>query len=183
MLKHVWQIVILTVIIIGLVLFQYSFVSALDNPWQQLNLVLSSLIFILFFLDFRISLIAAFIAGLLLDLTSFNFFGFYLLIFFTSLVLAQWILKNWLTNRSFYALLALVLSVTFFYNILAALILYLVDASYHFLSIWRGSFFINILYQSIWGFLFVVIFFNLMVSLSKKIKPFFLESKSLYDDI
>ena len=43
--------------------------------------------------------------------------GFYLLIFSSILLLAEWILRDWLTNRSFYTLLVLMFGMTVFYNL------------------------------------------------------------------
>jgi len=89
MLKRIWQLIILISVISFFVLLQFSFISALPNPFRQFNLILVVLIFILFFLDFRLSLISALIAGFWLDIISFNFFGFYLLILFATVLLAD----------------------------------------------------------------------------------------------
>lgn len=183
MLKRIWQVLVLVAVISFFVLLQFSLISALPNPFRQFNLVLVVLIFILFFLDFRLSLISALIAGFWLDVISFNFFGFYLLILFATLLLAQWILKNWLTNRSFYTLISLMLSLTFFYNLLAATILYLVSADSGTFFLWQSHFWSTLAYQILWSFLAALILFNIAVASSKKIRPFFLEKKSLYDNI
>lgn len=183
MAKRLGQILILVVVNLLLVLIQYSFISALPSPWRQFNLVLANLIFILFFLDFKIALLAAFSAGFFLDFLSFNFFGFYLLIFFLTLLLAQWVLKNWLTNRSFYTLAALMLGATIFYNLLAALFLYIISTDYSIIFLAQGSFWLTLFYQGMWSLLFALVLFNLAVVASKRIKPFFLESKSLYDRV
>jgi cell shape-determining protein MreD len=178
MLKSLRQIIILIFLFSGLALFQFSLISALPDPFRQFNLILIVLTFTLFFLDFRIALIAAFISGFWLDLLAFNFFGFYLLIFFSTLVLAQWILKNWLTNRSFYTLLTLMVGLTIFYNILVATILYLLDDNRNVFFIIQARFWITLVYQLIWSFISALVLFNLAALISKRIKPFFLEKKS-----
>ena len=178
MLKNIWQIITLVFIMSFLVLFQSSFISALPNPFRQFNLVLVVLMFTLFFIDFRTALISALAAGFWLDVFSFNFFGLYLLIFFIVLLLAEWILKNWLTNRSFYALVALMIVATFVYNLLAAIILYLVSSNYTTFFLLQSNFWLSLVYQIIWGVLSALILFNLAALLSKRIKPFFLEKKS-----
>jgi len=183
MMKRIWQILILSLVVSFFVLIQFSFISSLPNPFCQFNLVLVVLIFILFFLDFRLSLISALVAGFWLDVVSFNFFGFYLLILFATLLLAQWILKNWLTNRSFYTLISLMLSLTFFYNILAAVILYIASSDPGTFFLWQAHFWTTLAYQILWSFLAALILFNIAVASSKKIRPFFLEKKSLYDNI
>jgi cell shape-determining protein MreD len=182
MLKSVWQIIILVSIISFVVLMQNSFIGALDHPFRHFNLLLSVLIFILFFFDLRLALLSAFVAGVFMDLISFNFFGFYLLLLFLSVLVVWYILKNWLTNRSFYTLLALLFLVIVFYNLAAIIALYLAGASYSFMFLIRPAFWSTIFYQIIWSGLFALITFNLSASLSKRIKPFFLENKSLYDD-
>lgn len=183
MLKHIWQIAILIAVISFFVIFQFSFISALPNPFRQFNLVLIVLIFILFFLDFRLSVFSSLIAGFWLDILYFNFFGFYLLILFIMVLLAQWILKNWLTNRSLYTLLALMVGLTFFYNLLAAFILFLVSSDLSSFFLWQSHFWLKVLYQIVWSFTSSLVLFNLALASSKKIKSFFLEKKSLYDNI
>jgi rod shape-determining protein MreD len=178
MLKNIWQIIILVFILSFLVLLQFSFISALPNPYRQFNLILIVLLFILFFLDFRVAVISALIVGFWMDIISFNFFGFFLLIFFSVLWLAQWILKNWLTNRSFYSLVVLMVSMTVFYNLLAAIILYLVGSDYNNFFLLQSHFWLTLVYQSFWSFIAALILFNLAALLLKRIKPFFLEKKS-----
>ncbi len=178
MAKRISQIIILVFVVSFLALLQFSFISALPDPYRQFNLILILLTFILFFLDFRVALISALVAGLWLDVLSFHFFGFYLIIFFSTLFLAQWILKNWLTNRSFYTLLALMVGLTVFYNLLAAIILSLISSSHSTFFLLESHFWLTLAYQSIWSFLSALILFNLAGLLSRRIKPFFLEKKS-----
>lgn len=181
--KRIGQIIILFFIISFLTILQFSFISALPDPFRQFNLALIVLTFILFFLDLKIALISALIFGFWLDVLSFYFFGFYLLIFFITLLLAQWILKNWLTNRSFYTLIALMVGLTIFYNIFFALILYLVSADYNTFFLVQSRFWITLAYQSAWSFLAALVLFNLATLVSRRIKPFFLEKRSIYDII
>lgn len=178
MLKHIWQISVLVFILSALTWLQFSLISALPDPYRQFNLVLIVLIFTLFFLDFRLALISALITGFWLDVLSFHFFGFYLIIFFLILLLAEWILKNWLTNRSFYTLLALAAGLTFLYNILAATVLYLFSAEYTTFFLFKSSFWTIVAYQCLWSLGAALIFFNLAAVISKRIKPVFLEKKS-----
>lgn len=178
MLKKIWQILILIGIISFLALLQFSFISSLPNPFRQINLLLIVLIFVLFFLDFRIASISALIAGFWLDVMSFNFFGFYIIVFFVCLLFAQWILKNWLTNRSFYSLLVIMVSTTLVYNILASSIMYISSTDYATFFLWQKNFWLIVAYQSLWSFLSALILFNVAVLVSKRIKPFFLEKKS-----
>ncbi len=178
MIKRIWQIFILFFSLSFLAWLQFSFVSALPDPYRQLNLVLIILTFILFFLDFYTALLSALMAGFWLDVLSFHFFGFYLIIFLSTLFLAQWVLKNWLTNRSFYTLLALMVGLTIFYNFLAAAILSLFSSGLDTFFLFQSHFWITLAYQSLWSFLAALILFNLATLASKRIKPFFLEKKT-----
>lgn len=162
----------------ALVIIQLSLVSALPDPFRQVNLVLISLLFILFFIDWRWSLMAALVSGFWLDVLSFNFFGFYLLTFLITLYLADLILRNLLTNRSLYSLLALVVASTVFYNLLTASIIYLFGEDYGRFFLFQSGFWRALLFQSLWSFSLSLISFNLAVLVSKRIKPFFLEKKS-----
>jgi len=178
MIKRIWQIFILFFSLSFLALLQFSFISALPDPYRQLNLILIILTFILFFLDFYTALLSALIAGFWLDVLSFHFFGFYLLIFLGTLFLAQWVLKNWLTNRSFYTLVALMVGLTVFYNFFAAAILSLLSSNLDTFFLLQSHFWITLAYQSLWSFLAALILFNLATLVSKRIKPFFLEKKT-----
>ncbi|NLZ74777.1 rod shape-determining protein MreD [Candidatus Falkowbacteria bacterium] len=179
MFKNIWQILILIIITSFLALLQFSFISSLPSPFCQINLLLIVLIFTLFFLDFRTALISALIAGFWLDLMSFSFFGLYLIVFFICLFFAEWILKNLLTNRSFYSLLAIMTGITFFYNFLVATLFYIFSAEKLVFFLWQKSFWLTTAYQCLWSLLSAVILFNLAVLVSKRIKPFFLDKKSL----
>lgn len=178
MVKRIGKILILIFLLSFLVLLQFSFVTALPDPFRQLNLVLVALIFILFFLDWRVALLSGLIIGFWLDVLSFHFFGLYLIIFLSTLLLAQGILKNWLTNRSFYTLIALMVFSTIFYNLLLAIVLYLTSANYNTIFFMQTRFWMTVLYQCVWSFLAALVLFNLATLGSKRIKPFFLEKKS-----
>jgi len=182
MLKSIWQTIILVLIIITLVLVQNSFIGALSNSFRHFNFLLFVLIFILFFLDLRLALLSTFTASIFLDLISFNFFGLYMLVFFTTIIIAWYILKNWLTNRSLYTLLTLLAFAIIFYNFIAALAIYLAGENVTLSFLWRADFWLAIIYQITWSSIFALIMFNLAANVSKRIKPFFLENKSLYDD-
>jgi rod shape-determining protein MreD len=178
MAKRLGQLFILIFLALLLALAQFSLLSALPDPFRQFNLVLIYLVFILFFLDLRVALISALVIGFCFDILSFHFFGFYLSIFFISLFFAQWVLKDWLTNRSFYTLLALMVGLTVFYNVLAAMILSLLSSSYNTFFLFESHFWKTLAYQSLWSFLAALVLFNLAALVSRRIKPFFLEKKS-----
>lgn len=178
MLRRTGQIFILFFLLSFLAIIQFSLISALPEFFSQFNLILIFLMLVLFFLDFRVAIISTLIAGFWLGVLSFNFFGFYFITFFCTIGLAQWVLKNWLTNRSLYALFALMVGATIFYNFLAAFILYLFGADYNNFFLVQSSFWKVLAYQSIWSFLSALVLFNVAALVSKRIKPFFLQKKS-----
>jgi len=160
-------------------IIQVAFVSSLPGVYSAINLPLIALLFSLLFFNRDTTLVLALIMGFWLDILSFNFFGLNIVLFLTIIFLADFSLRNWLTNRSLYSFLILSVSSVFLYNILFHLIL----------AIWQSNsgeagFFLFQLYfwkqmfwQMLWSAGFTLLFFNLANSLSKHFKPFFLEKK------
>jgi len=88
-------------------LLQESFISPLPFPFFYFNLLLSSLVLLLFFFSFELALAGTLIAGILLDLQSYYFFGLHILSLAAAIVLAFLILYQFFTNRSLYSLMLL----------------------------------------------------------------------------
>ncbi|MGI6374031.1 MAG: hypothetical protein ACOX0C_01725 [Patescibacteria group bacterium] len=164
--------------LIFLSLLQSAFISSLSYPVNQFNLILASLIFIVFFFDFRLALLASLVAGFFLGALSFNFFGLQLIAFFLAVCLAKWVLTNWLTNRSIYSLLALGLMMTLFYGLFTNFVLYLSVVSLPKLFLGQASFWAALAYQGLANSLFLLLTFQLMIIISRRFNPFFLD-KSL----
>jgi len=176
--RRLWKLLVPAVVILSLVIGQFSFVSALPGIFGQVNLLLIALIFTLFFVSFRAAVISALAAGFLLDFLSFTFFGYFALVFVAVVFVARAILKNWLTNRSFYAFCLLMLISTFLYGLFSqALAAFSLAASQKFF-LFSGAFWRLLAYQEIWSLLAAIILFNLAASFSKRVLPFFLEKKN-----
>lgn len=160
-----------------IVIFQASLISAWPLFFGQINLVLIVLIFILFFFGSESALWLVVIFGFWLGLIYFQFFGFFLVILLITVVLSQLLLKNWLTNRSLYSFLVLILAATVTYNFLAALLSYffVVAPGYFFLA--SSGFWLALSYQSGWSLVAALLLYHLAAALTRKLQPFFLEGK------
>jgi hypothetical protein len=98
---------------------------------------------------------------------------------FITIYIVSLLLTNWLTNRSFYSFLALSLIGTAIYNILLHVLLLFWQGSQEGSNffLFNSSFWLNLSWQMAWDTIFMILFFNLANSLSKRLKPFFLEKK------
>jgi len=177
MLIKLGKIIVFIFLASSLALIQFSLISAWPGIFRQINLGLISLIFTLFFFGQRSALWLALILGFWLDLISFKFFGLYLISLVATVLGAQWILKDWLTNRSLYSFLLLILMATLAYNFLVVILfsIFLTDRSLFFLA--QKNFWLTLGYQSAWSLLAAALLFNLVASLTKKLQPVFLERK------
>lgn len=87
---------------------QMSFVSGLPSYAGSLNLVLVALVFILAMLGFNVALWWGLGAGLVMDIISFSPFGIHMIGFIAMLVIVNFLLINFFTNRSLYSFVALI---------------------------------------------------------------------------
>lgn len=160
-------------------IFHSSFISALPPFFSAINLSLILLLFVLLFIDLNTALITSVLLGFWLDISTFSFFGLNSFSLFISILAVNFLLTNWLTNRSLYSFLALSVIGTIVYNFLFYLLLFFwqngVGDNTFFL--FSASFWISLLRQMMWSAAFMIVFFNLANSLSKSLKPFFLEKK------
>lgn len=177
MTKKIAQIILFFILSSAVAIGQFSFINVLPGFWGQINLVLVVAIFTLFFFDWRSALFYAAISGFWLDLLSFEFFGLYLGALFLTVILTHLILKNLLTNRSFYSFFSLITFATIIYNILIATLFYF-SFSQGALNLFAySSFYLSLFYQIIWSLFLALALFNLATFLTKRFKPFFLVKK------
>ena len=177
MLKKIGQIVIFFILSSAVAICQFSFINVLPGIWGQINLVLVVAIFTLFFFDWQSALLYGMISGFWLDLMSFEFFGLYLAALLLTIIIAQQILKNFLTNRSFYSFFALITLTTIIYNILIAILFYFSFGDNHLSLLLYRSFYLAVFYQIVWSLFLALALFNLATVLTKRFKPFFLVKK------
>lgn len=163
-------------LIIFIALLQVSFFSSFSYPANQINLILTVLIFVLFLADFKASLYFAIGCGIILDLYSLSFFGFFASILLLTIFIVYLLFKNFFTNKSLYSLLVLGILGVIIYN--ALLIIY-----YFFFSLWKmniyfgqpnGQFFLSALWQLIFAVIILLILFLITHFISDKWKSVFL---------
>lgn len=106
------------ILIIGLAVAQISLISGLPGLASNLNLVLVVLIFILGFSRFDFAAYWAVGLGFLLEIFSFLPFGAYLVSLSLTLVIANFLLNYFFTNRSLYSFLALTGLATVIYELI-----------------------------------------------------------------
>lgn len=179
MFKKIWQLVFFVLSLSFIAIIQLTLINTWPSFFGQINLVLIVLIFTLFFFDFRAAVWAAIISGFWLDLFSFNFFGLYLIALFLIVALTKRILFSWLTNRSLYSFLLLILIATVGYNIITGVLLYFSAYEHNLLFLVQGDFWLALAYQSAWSLMAALLMFNLAGTVTRQLKPFFLEKKFL----
>jgi len=177
MLKRIWPFIFIFLFFSCAVWLQVSLIFAWPSFFNQINLVLIVLIFTLFFFDFYSALQAIIVSGFWLDLYSFNFFGFYLIIFFLTILLADWILRSWLTNRSLYSFLLLIILSTLSYNLIINTFWYFYSGNLVGFFLWQVDFWRAVLWQIAWGALAALLMFNLVGFVARRFQPFFLKKQ------
>ena len=174
MLKKIRQPIFFMIIATATVIWQWSFINSLPDFFSYFNLVLTVLVLTVFFFDFRSAAFFALAAGFWLDIMAFNFFGLYLIVVLTVALVAERLLSSWLTNRSFYSFLALLLLSTGFYNFLVFGLLNISEQDAGIFFLFRSSFWHSLGYQAIWNFIGALFLFNLANRITPRLKPFFL---------
>ncbi|MDD5291028.1 MAG: hypothetical protein PHZ04_02820 [Patescibacteria group bacterium] len=158
---------------------QVSFIAALPLGMSYFNLILVAIIFILTLSGFRLSLWWALGAGFLLDIYSFFPFGVYLISLFFTVLLANFLLANFFTDRSLYSSIALTFFSTLFYSLLFFLLAFLFSFPEIKISTLAGKeFWLALGYQSFFNLLFVFLLFYIVNFASKRLKPVFLDRPS-----
>ena len=160
-------------------IIQAAFVSSLPSAYFAINLPLAALLFSLLFFNKDTTLIFAMFMGFWLDILSFNFFGLHTIVLSAVVLLIDFILNNWLTNRSLYSLLVLSALSAIIYNILLYSLVAFSESGQggSNLFFFQPYFWIQLSWQILWNAVFMILLFSLANSLSKHLKPFFLEKK------
>ncbi len=161
---------------LALVICQLAFISGLPWWFSKINLILAVLVFILALRDFKTAAVWVIVIGFLLDLYSFLPFGFYLVGLFLTLLLADFLLTGFFTDRSLYSFLALIFFSTIFYEFFLNLMIYFGNffserANFFLLE---KSFWLSVSAQIILNSITVFCIFYVISFVSKKLKPVFL---------
>ncbi len=167
-----------SLLVLILVIFQISFVSALPGYFSNINILLIFLVYVLIISDIDTSLAYALAFGLLLDILSFYYFGVYLSGFVLSIIIVNFLLVNFFTNRSLHAFLALITSATILNFLIVTLINNIVA---FFLGtspvLFNKEFFLSVGQQLFMNLIIMFTIFYLTNFLSNSFRPVFLVNK------
>ncbi len=171
--------VILIILLIGSI-FQISFLPSLGYPIDNLNLIISIIIFITAIISYKMGIWLAFGFGLILDLYSIYPFGLLAIALILTVIGLNLFFDNFFTNRSLYSLLALGIIGTFIFNAMLAIFNLLnfisnpVDNNINFLNI---TFFYNFSWQIGLNLAILALMFLSLDSINRKLRSNFILGK------
>ena len=170
------KIIINTILILFLVIIQLSFISGLPAGLNNLNLILVILIFILALINLNLAVWWAIGIGILLDMFSFAPFGLYLVCLSLTIIIANFLLINFFTDRSLYSFFALAGLATVVYGILLAVIVYLLQfiGGGEVSLILNKNFWLDQLRQLGLNLIATLVIFYFVSFIGKRLKPVFL---------
>lgn len=160
---------------------QKGFLSGVFAFGGNLNLIIVFLIYLLVFSKFELAIFYTMLLVVLYELFSFYFPGAYLFSFLAMLIVANFLLVNFFTNRSLYSVVAL----TFFSTLVFTLTFYSQVAIYNYLFAAEKSVFNLIIFAKvetiglILNLLCALLAFYLLNFISKKVQPTFLLRTSI----
>lgn len=153
--------------------------KVLPYPFNNFDFLIIILVFVLFIFNKRLALLLALGLGLIMDFYYFPSIGINLAAFFITLLLTDFLLVNFFTDKSLYSLLALVssayltfYSVFYFFNYLVSLF-----TKSGLPVIFNRYFFVSRVYGWLLSLLTVSIVFYIFNYISKRYQPFFLTKK------
>lgn len=161
-----------------LFLLQISFLPGLGFPWQKLNLILSTLIFITVILSHKKAIGGAVMMGALWDLYSPFPYSMITVALVLTIFITNFFFNNFFTNRSLYSLLFLGLVSTLLYNFTVKLfnqILYLIKISDSFI-VWNKIYLYHLLWQIGLNLVFLFFLFMIFYLISKRLRSYFVYS-------
>lgn len=177
--KKIIAILLSTITAIALVVLQFSLISSLPHPWQNINLLSIALILVFLISTKEQAWFMAIILGYFTDLFSFQPFGAAIFSLFLAAIIIHLILDNWLTNRSLYSFLLItvitILAQTFVYHLFIYVFDWSSSASSFFL--FKVAFWQSLGWSILTGLLIVTLSFHFLVILSRKLQPFFLSKE------
>lgn len=163
-----------SIFIIGLGMLQISFISGLPGLLGKLNLILVVLIFILGFAGFDYAAWWSVGAAGMLEVFSFLPFGAHLISLSLTIVIANWLLNYFFTNRSLYSFLALAALATVSYEFTINIIAWTFMEIYKYAPFAGGDFWVSLLEQTGVNLLSALFIFYLIHFLGRNLKPAFL---------
>lgn len=160
--------------IVGLGILQISLISGLNNPADKLNLILVVLIFILGFAGLDYAAWWSVGLGFMLEIFSFLPFGVYLAGLSLTIIVANWLLNYFFTNRSLYSFLALVALATLSYRLIIDSLAWIFTESGDYASVAGSGFWLSLSEQIGLNLLSAFFIFYVIHFLGRNLKPVFL---------
>ncbi|MDP3899478.1 MAG: hypothetical protein Q8Q23_00150 [bacterium] len=120
---------LLSIIFVCLItILQVSFVPVLPFPASAINLIIVSAVLGLFLYRFDKVLLYMLIAGFLLDINSWYFFGLEISAIFLTLFITQFFLDKFFTNKSIYSIAVLMVIATLIYEFYKSIVIFVAGA-------------------------------------------------------
>lgn len=174
------NIIINSIFIVALSIFQLGFVSALPQYLNTINLVIVISLFILVLNGLKMTIIWVISIGFIFDIFEFKYFGIHLITLSLAIYSTYFLLRSFFTDRSLYSFLALTFFATLFYDFFLKASIYLVKLFYNEPAVFfTDQEYLKIfLAELIMNFLAAFIIFHFVNYISHQLKPVFLGKKS-----
>ncbi|MFH1662003.1 MAG: hypothetical protein ABIA02_02820 [Candidatus Falkowbacteria bacterium] len=170
------RIAVNSILILSLVIFQLAVINGMPAGINNLNLILVVLIFILSLMNLDLAMWWSIGAGFFLDIFLLAPFGFYLISLSLTVVIANFLLIHFFTNRSLYTFFSLVFLSSIIYEVFLNFFWFLIRliSGKEIIVVINSGFWASKLTQLIFNLIATLIIFNLINFISKKLKPVFL---------
>ena len=165
--------------IILLAAMQLGAVTAWAYPFNNVDLVIITLVFLLMILNWQIAILWALGAGLILDFYSFPWVGVNLASLLVALLAGIFLLNHFFTNRSLYSFLAITTSayllrlISFYLGVYLVAVLTQTDTGINL----NRYFFLGKFYGLLISWIIVWLLFYSLTFISRRFKPFFLTTR------
>lgn len=178
LINNIFKILLSLILAVIIVIIHFSLIRFLNYPWNLLNLLIPTIIFLFILSNHYLAWSFALFSAYLLDISSFHFFGFYIISYLLIIFLINSWLRNWFTRHSIYSFLALGFLTVIAQNLIYYILL-IISSNQNLLLIIKLDFWLDLVYQALGVVFIVAILFYLTLKFSRKLKPFFLNRKPL----
>ncbi len=171
-----YKILLSTFLISFITILQITLLGSFNNYFSSFNLVLATLIILLFIIDFSWVVYFSIISGLILDIYSSLPFGIFMFSIFVSISVSYFLLLNFFTNRTFYSVVFVGLSAVVAYNVIFLITIglsYFMGLSDFFV---HYDYWLKLGYQIINIIILLIVLFLIINLFSRKFKPNFVRS-------
>lgn len=174
-----WRVLGHITLVVVLSLLQISLISSLPIPFNSINIILVTLLFLLLFDDLAMLLSWLVISGFVLSIFSYLPFGLAIIALWITILFCYFLFYQVLTNRSLYSLLILVVIANFLNQLTLHILLWLnkVFTGQSYYLVMNFSWFKNIFISTALDVLAMICIFYLMHFLNPRLKPFLLLKK------